>query len=262
VSSFLAAFWAEGLKARRSRVIAATAAAFLLLPVVDGFFMIILKDPERARALGLISVKAQLVAGAADWPTFLQMLLQGTAAAGAMLFAFVSTWVFGREFSDHTAKELLAIPTRRDTIVGAKLLLIALWAMGLTLVMFLLGLGIGKAVDIPGWSAGLARTSFAGLLLTAMLSYLLTPPVALFASMGRGYLLPLGWALGSLVLAQIAAVLGWGDYFPWSVPALVSGVLGPSAQQIGLHSYLSVLLVFVVGTLGTFIWWRSADQSR
>jgi hypothetical protein len=46
------------------------------------------------------------------------------------------------------------------------------------------------------------------------------------------------------------------------VPALVSGVLGPPAEQVGLHSYLSVLLAFAAGTLGTFIWWRSADQTR
>ena len=169
-----------------------------------------------------------MVAGVADWPTFLQILLQGTAVAGAMLFAFVSTWVFGRECSDHTAKELLAIPTRRATIVAAKLVLTALWAMGLSLVMFLLDLGIGKSVDIPGWSSGLARTSFADLLLTAVLTYLLMPLVALFASMGRGCLLPLAWALGTMVLAQIAAVL----------------------------------LAFTVGTLGTLIWWRSADQTR
>jgi ABC-2 type transport system permease protein len=136
------------------------------------------------------------------------------------------------------------------TIVTAKLLLTALWAMGLTLVMFLFGLGIGKAVDIPGWSSGLARTSFAGLLLTAVLTCLLMPLVALFASMGRGYLLPLAWALGTVFLAQIAAVLGWGGYFPWSVPALVSGVLGPPAEQVGLHSYLSVLLAFGLGRWG------------
>jgi ABC-2 type transport system permease protein len=65
-----------------------------------------------------------------------------------------------------------------------------------------------------------------------------------------------------MVLAQIAAVLGWGGYLPWSVPALFSGALGPRAEQVGLHSYLSVLLAFAAGTLGTFIWWRSADQSR
>jgi hypothetical protein len=36
--------------------------------------MIILKDPERARSMGLISAKAQLAAGVADWPTRLSLL--------------------------------------------------------------------------------------------------------------------------------------------------------------------------------------------
>jgi hypothetical protein len=29
-----------------------------------------------------------------------------------------------------------------------------------------------------------------------------------------------------------------------------------------MHSYLVVLLAFVVGLAATFIWWRSADQTR
>ena len=69
MNAFRSAFWAEALKARRSIVPALTTAGFLLIPLVDGLFMVILKDPERARAMGLISVKAQLVAGVADWPT-------------------------------------------------------------------------------------------------------------------------------------------------------------------------------------------------
>jgi ABC-2 type transport system permease protein len=66
----------------------------------------------------------------------------------------------------------------------------------------------------------------------------------------------------TIVLAQIAAVLGWGDWFPWSVPALVSGMAGPKAAAVGRHSYLLVLLTFFAGLAATFIWWRSADQSR
>jgi hypothetical protein len=50
-------------KARRSKVSLLTAAGFSLFPIIDGLFMFILKDPERARAMGLISVKAQLTAG-------------------------------------------------------------------------------------------------------------------------------------------------------------------------------------------------------
>ena len=75
--------------------------------------------------MGLIGAKAQLTAG---WPigrpslTFLSM---GIAGGGAILFALITAWVFGREFSDHTAKELLALPTPRWVIVGAKFVLIA-----------------------------------------------------------------------------------------------------------------------------------------
>jgi ABC-2 type transport system permease protein len=212
--------------------------------------------------MGLISVKAQLFGETADWQTHFDILLQGTAIGGAMLYAFVTAWVFGREFSDRTAKELLAIPTSRVVIVAAKFLLIALWILGLTLVSFLVGLGVGMAVDIPGWSFVLLGDSFSSLLLTAILLLMLMPLVALFASAGRGYLPPLGWAILTLIAAQIAGVLGWGDWFPWTVPALATGMMGPRSEQMGPHSYLVVLFVFLIGFVGTFIWWRSADQAR
>jgi ABC-2 type transport system permease protein len=262
LNAFLSAFWAEALKARRSKVSQGVTVGFLILPLVGGLFMIILKNPERARAMGLISMKAQLVGGVADWPTYFDILLQGTAVGGAMLFAFIVAWVFGREFSDHTVKELLAIPTPRGFIVGAKFALAALWILGLVLVSFVIGLGIGAAVAIPGWSLDLVWTSLRSLLLTALLLFMLMPFVALFASAGHGYLPPIGWALSTLAFAQVVGVLGWGDWFPWSVPVLVSGMMGPGAEQVGVHSYVLVFLAFVAGLAATFAWWLSADQAR
>ena len=41
MNAFYAAFWAEALKARRAAVAWATAAAFLILPLVGGLFMVI-----------------------------------------------------------------------------------------------------------------------------------------------------------------------------------------------------------------------------
>jgi ABC-2 type transport system permease protein len=55
MSLFRAALWVETLKARRSKVPWLTALGFSLAPLVGGLFMIILKDPERARSMGLIS---------------------------------------------------------------------------------------------------------------------------------------------------------------------------------------------------------------
>jgi len=140
--------------------------------------------------------------------------------------------------------------------------LTALWILGLTLMIFVIGLGVGTAVDIPGWSLELEGTSFWSLLTIALLTIMLMPFVALFASAGRGYLPPLGWTFFTGALAQIAAVLGWGDWFPWSVPALLSGMAGPRAEQLGPHSYLLVGLAFIAGVAATLAWWRSADQAR
>lgn len=262
MNGFISALWAEALKARRSKVSLLTVTAVSMLPAAAGLFTVILKNPERAREMGLLGAKAELAMGTADWPTFFYVLVIGTAAGGAILLAFIAAWVFGREFSDHTAKELLALPTPRVVIVGAKFVLIGLWTFGLALWIYLLGVGIGRVVGIPGGSLELAWTSFGTLMLAVLLNCLLMPWVALFASIGRGYLPPLGWAILALALAQILTALGWADWFPWAIPALVGELAGPNAEPVAIHSFVLVLLTFIAGVAATLAWWRSADQAR
>jgi ABC-2 type transport system permease protein len=262
MSHFRAALWVEFLKARRSKVPWLTAFGFALVPFVGGLFMVILKDPERAQSMGLIGAKAQLTVGVADWPAYLGLLAQATAGGGALLFALVTTWVFGREFVDRTAKELLAVPTPRAATVGAKFVVIGCWAIGLLLLVFGLGLLVGWAVDIPGGSPRLLADAAGNIAVTALLTIALMTPVALVASAGRGYLPPMGWAFLTLALAQVLATMGWGSWFPWAVPMLVSIVTGPRAGQIGPHSFLVVAVVCAAGLVGTFVWWQRADQTR
>ena len=140
------------LKARHSRVPWGVAIGFSIAPLVMGLFMVILKDPERARSLGLLGAKAQLTAGTADWPTFLNMLGQAVAVGGAILFAFLTAWVFGREFADRTVRGLLANPTPRRTIVLAKACVVAIWGLAISAWVLALGLAIGALVGLPGWS--------------------------------------------------------------------------------------------------------------
>jgi ABC-2 type transport system permease protein len=262
MNGFLPALWTETLKMRRSKVPLFTAIGFSVAPLVGGLFMIILKDPEAARSMGLISAKAQLTAGVADWPTFFNILSQAVAVGGAILFAIVTSWMFGREFSDRTAKELLALPTSREAIVAAKFVVIAVWTFLLSIWVFLFGLVLGNFVVIPGWSEELLRSASVDVLGSAVLTIALLPFVALSASIGRGYLPPFGWTILTVVLAQIAAITGWGDWFPWSVPALFSGAVGPRTEFMGNHSYVIVIATSIIGLAATFWWWRSADQTR
>jgi ABC-2 type transport system permease protein len=262
LNSFFAALWSETLKMRRSRVPLFTAVGFSLAPLIDGLFMIILKDPEAARSMGLISAKAQLVAGVADWTTFFNVLAQIVAVGGAIVFSIVTAWVFGREFSDRTAKELLALPTSREAIVAAKFVVIAGWALILTLLIFMIGIAVGILVDIPGWSQGLLSRASIDVAGSAVLTITLMPFVALIAGIGHGELAPIGWTVLTVALAQVAAITGWGDWFPWSIPALFSGSAGPRSEFIGPHSYVLIVLAGTTGLLATFYWWRNADHKK
>jgi len=262
MTNFSSALWVELLKLRRSKVPLFTAIGYSIAPLIGGLFMIILKDPVKAQSMGLISTKAQLAAGTADWATLFNLLAQATAVGGGIVFAIFTAWMFGREFSDHTAKELLALPTSREAIVGAKFVVMTIWTLLLTLWCYVLGLIVGGLVDIPGWSTELFQSASVDILGTGMLTIILLPFVAFFASAGKGYLPSFGWLVLSVVMAQIAAITGWGDWFPWSVPALFSGAVGPRAEFLGVHSYVIIILASVGGIAATFYWWRNADQTK
>ena len=262
MKNFTSALWAETLKMRKSRVPFFIWLGFSVAPLIAGLFMIIMKDPEAAKSMGLISSKAQMLAGTADWTTFFSVITQAVAVAGAILFAILTGWVFGREYSDRTAKELLALPVSRGTILSAKFALLVIVSLGMSLWVFLLGLLVGNLVDIPGYSAALLRTAFVDTLGTALLTVALIPFVAFVSSFGKGYMPAFGWAVFTVAIAQIAAITGWGDWLPWSVPALFSGAAGPRAEMLGAHSYIVVLLSSAVGLLITFYWWLFADQAK
>ncbi len=262
MNNFSAALFVETLKMRRSKVPFFTALGFSMAPLAGGLFMVILKNPEAAKSLGLITTKAQLLTGTADWPAFLGFMAQAVAAGGMVLFSIITIWVFGREFSDHTVKELLALPMPRDTIVAAKFMVIAVWSFVVTLLIFGVGLVVGTLVAIPGFSNELLQVSFVNILGTAALTLPLMSFVALLASSGRGYLPPFGWTILTLFLANLSAILGWGDWFPWAVPGLFSGVAGPRTELLGVHSYVIVFLASLLGLAATFWWWRAADQTR
>ena len=262
MNSFSSALWAETLKLRRSKVPLFTAIGFSVPPLIGGLFMIILKDPAKAQSMGLISAKAQLTVGVAEWATLFGLLAQATAVGGMILFSIFTAWVFGREFSDHTAKELLALPTSRETIVGAKFVVVGTWTLILTLFCFILGLIVGSLVDIPGWSLELLRSASIDILGAGILTILLLPFVAYAASVGKGYLPSFGWMILTVVLAQIVVITGWGEWFPWSIPALFSGAVGPRAGQLGWYSYIIIVIASLIGLAMTFNWWRNADQTK
>lgn len=262
MSGFKNALWTETLKARRSKAPLMSLIVFSIIPVVCGLFMLILKNPEFAKNIGLIGAKAQLTAGSADWPSFLGVIAQATAIGGSMLFSLIAIWILGREYSDRTLKDILALPTSRSEIVAAKFTLLIVWSVFLSIFILGLSLIVGAAVNIPGWSSSVAWSGIGRIAGCAGLTIVLMLPVAFVSCAGRGYLPGFGYALLTLIVGMIFAATGWGIYVPWSIPGLYSGAAGSEGGHPGALGFTLVVLTGAIGVAATFYWWRHADQTR
>ena len=255
----------EYLKIRRSKTLWLTFLAFAALTVIGGLFMFILKDPERARQLGLIGAKAQIFGGTADWPSFFNLMFLLAGIGGLIIFGFIFVWIFGREYTDKTYYDILSLPTSRVAIVTAKIIISVVWSLALIVLVFVLTLGIGAILQLPGGSAEVIRNGLVVLLATGVLTALVCIPFGFVAGLTRGYLPAVGCIFAVLILCDIINEVGYGQFFPWVIPMISSGaaqaLTGKTAAPLGFVSYLLVALAGVIGIVVTAAWWRYADQT-
>jgi len=251
--------WIEVRKAIRSRMPLWTALGSLFMPLGIAFLIFVSRNPEISQKLGLISAKADLVAySAADWSTYLGLFGQLIAAGGFILFVLIISWVFGREFTDGTLKEMLAVPIQRSSILLAKFIVTAVWSAALAIDIFIVGLVMGAIIRLPGYSTNVFLEGSVLVAKTACLVIIVVLPFALFASAGRGYMLPIGVSVLTLMMTNLVAIAGWGEFFPWAVPGLYA--LGKDLLQP--ISFWIVILTGLAGMIATYLWWKYSDQSR
>jgi ABC-2 type transport system permease protein len=253
------AIWVEYMKIRKSKVFYTTIIVFTIIPLMTGLMMFVAKNPEIAARLGIVGTKSKMFSEN-DWTGYLDLLCQAMASVGLIGFGFVTSWIFGREHSDRTMKDILSLPISRQSIVIAKFIISFSWCILLSLEIYSIGILLGHLMDIPGWSkevlAGFSRTFWGASFLTLLLG----SPVAFLAGYSRGVIAPLGFTILTLILANFVGVIGLGPYFPWAVPGLFA--VGKDTE--GLHllpsSYIILGFTFCLGYWATWHWWRKADH--
>ncbi|MBN1984223.1 MAG: ABC transporter permease [Chitinivibrionales bacterium] len=262
MNEFAAALWMEWLKAKRSKILWITLLVFVFIGVTMGLLVFVAQHPEIAGNSGVISAKAS-VFGQADWPSFLLLLIQCVLALGVMGFGIVTSWVFGREYSDRVVKDLLALPVPRSSIIVAKFILCFGWNLALAGTLLVSSFITAALVGLPGWSSELVWHNVIIFMVGSVLTLLLCTPIAFIAVASRGYLLPIGFSIFILVITNLIAVgiPALMPYFPWAIPALASGITGPNAPHVDAVSYALFAATVIAGFFATMAWWNSADQT-
>jgi ABC-2 type transport system permease protein len=231
----------------------------MFMPLGIAFLLFVAKNPDVSKKLGLISAKANLMAYAAtDWPTYLVSYAEMIGAGGIILFILVISWLFGREFTDGTLKDMLAVPVQRSIILLAKFIVGAIWEALLAVLILTGGLMMGVILRLPGASTSAFFHGGVLVAATCCLVIVVVMPFAFFASIGRGFLLPIGIAFLTMIIVNLALIVGRGEYLPWAVPVLYAQGKSPLAPV----SYWIVVVTGLAGMVATYLWWKYSDQNR
>ncbi|MDR0377858.1 MAG: ABC transporter permease [Spirochaetaceae bacterium] len=258
----ICALKAEFIKNRHSKILLISFIAFSIVPVMGGVFMLVTQNPQAMAKASLLNTKMEAMKFSAGWESLFMILTMGMGIGGVIIFGFVVSWIFGREYSEGTVKDMLSLPTSKSMILNAKFILYFLWSLGLAIVNAVLGIAIGAALRFPGFEFGNMLASLKDYFITTILTVLLGPPIAFFSLWGKGYLAPLGILVLTVVFSQIITALGYGCYFPWAVPALFSGAGGEYKEQLNPVSYFILLLVAAAGYRAAVFYWKYADHHK
>lgn len=216
--------------------------------------------PERASSLGLLGAKANLAGLEANWRSYSFYLSVVACIGGMLLLPFIVAFLFGREYADGTAKNLLGLPIRRAWFVVAKLVVAAGWWVLLVAATLTVGFGLGSAMNLPDFSTAIATDAIATALLAASGSFLLAPVYAWITIATRNYLAALGFALGMLLLGNLLGHTGWATWFPWSVVPTLIGMTSTATPSRPWASYLVLGITFLGATIGSVLQLTHADN--
>ncbi|MFE0560664.1 ABC transporter permease [Paenibacillus sp. NPDC058910] len=202
-----------------------------------------------------------LFLGQPDWPSFFERTAFLYASVFGLLgFGLVTSWTFGREYSDRTLKDLLVLPISRGKIAIAKYAAVIFWCSVMMLISFAYALVLGFAIGLPGFSFPIVQHYLFLILIIGALHLLLSAPLALLACISRGYLVPIGFAFTTLMLALVFGPTAIGTYLPWSVPALHLKENGIASFPLAGISYFLVFLIGLAGFIGTVKWLQTKEQ--
>lgn len=182
-----------------------------------------------------------------------------SAMFAVMIFAIIISYLFGREYNEHTLKTMLTIPISRGKFLASKYLMFLVWIVILTVVTSISTLVFGFAAGLEGFSIKLFANSFAQLLYANVLLFLTFSPFV-FLSLLITNMVPAMVGGAALTLVNLMVYgQNWAPFVPWVCPYLIaSGEIAEYSTSISV-SYGIILATFIVGIAVSYIYFTRKD---
>lgn len=182
-----------------------------------------------------------------------------SAMFAVLIFAIIISYLFGREYNEHTLKTMLTIPVSRGKFLISKYIMFLVWIVILTVTTTLSTLIFGFIAGLEGFTLNLFVKSFGQLLFANVLLFLTFSPFV-FISLLITNMVPamVGGATLSLINLMIYGQ-NWAPFVPWVCPYLIaSGEIVEYSTNI-MVSYGVILATFLIGLVISYIYFTKKD---
>lgn len=184
-----------------------------------------------------------------------------SAMFAVLIFAIIISYLFGREYNEHTLKTMLTIPVSREKFLASKYIMFLVWIVILTVVTSISTLAFGFAAGLEGFSIKIFAEGFAQLLYANVLLFLSFSPFV-FVSLFITNMVPAMVGGAGLALVNLMVYgQNWAPFVPWVCPYLIaSGEIAEYTTSITV-SYGVILATFVIGLVISYIYFTKTDVS-
>ena len=182
-----------------------------------------------------------------------------SALFAILLFSIIISYLFGREYNEHTLKTMLTVPISRGKFLISKYVMFLIWILILTVVTSISTLAFGFVAGLSGFTLQLFINSFAELLFANILLFLTFSPFV-FISLFITNMVPAMVGGASLTLVSLLVNgQSWAPYVPWACPYLLSsGEIADYGVSL-IIPYGVILVTFLIGIVVSYIYFTKKD---
>lgn len=236
----------EFLKIKRSKLFYISLLSGIALPIfmfISAFYIHVL-DSNRVLLFS-------------SYLTNLNMYMNAVLAV--FIFCIIVSYLFGREYAEHTLKSILTRPVSRKKYLCGKFLMFLIWILILATVSFITCCICSILGGVQGISLSIAVEYYLRMLLGGFLLFLPMSPFVFIGMIMKNIIPGIICGVVAFMINMIAYQRPYAPYCPWISPFIISSGEIYNYSTGLITPILILIIVFSIGTILSWLYLAKSD---
>ena len=177
---------------------------------------------------------------------------------GVPLYGVVTSYLFNREYTENTLKNILTTPVSRVSFIMSKTLLLFMWIMMLTVTAWGITLVLGVLTQFNGLNISVLTESLKQFSIGGLLLFILSSPIILLTLVMKNYVPTI---IFTVVITLINVMGGNSEHralFPWAAAGDIANNTLPLTYPPE-YSYIGITATALIGFTAMIVYFKKVD---